>query len=225
MPIILLLLAWPTPDELKALPDVAAVQVRSVDSPTHRVIHILDWHYIPEKRFRIDTPDGDYDAFLDDVEALQAQQRAFIKAVGVKAVFKEGLTAANASHYRKRVETLRKFKPPKGDDAIDLFVARLRREDELQLGAPGKMLIAKELDSVLPGDDADLHGAADPTKGDELEFDEAANKAREDAIAKLLLARKESIIILGGDHDLSDNLSATVEYVRVTLKGYKSAAE
>ena len=64
MPIILLLLAWPSPAELRALPDVAVVQVRSADTPTHRVNHVLDWHYIPEKRFLIDTPDGDCRARL-----------------------------------------------------------------------------------------------------------------------------------------------------------------
>src|SRR5688500_9539702 len=106
MSIVLLLLAWPTPNELKALPDVVAVQVRGAEEPTHRVIHILDWHYIPEKRFRIDTPDGDYDAFLKGVEALQTQQRAIIKAIGVKEVFLEGLTAKSADHYHQRIDTL-----------------------------------------------------------------------------------------------------------------------
>jgi hypothetical protein len=31
----------------------------------------------------------------------------------VKAVFKEGLTAQSADHYRQRIETLKKFKPVK----------------------------------------------------------------------------------------------------------------
>ena len=41
----------------------------------------------------------------------------------------------------------------------------------------------------------------------------------------MLLAQKESVIILGGEHDLSDTLPAAVEYVRVTLKAYKLATE
>ena len=44
-------------------------------------------------------------------------------------------------------------------------------------------------------------------------------------IAKLLLTHKEAVVILGGEHDLTELLPATVEYVRVTLKGYKAAAE
>jgi len=125
MSFVLLLLAWPSPDELKALRDEAAVDIRSADTPTHRVIHVLDWHYVPEKRFRFDTPDGGYGAFRDDVESLQAQQRALIKAIGViKAVHLEGLTAKSEEHYRKRIATLKKYKPVKGNELID--VAKIR---------------------------------------------------------------------------------------------------
>jgi hypothetical protein len=95
--------------------------------------------------------------------------------------------------------------------------------DTLQLGAPGAMLIAGEIDAMLPADDADAHRAADPVKGEKLEFDEAANKAREDEIVKLLLAHKHAVIVLGGEHDLADNLPVSVEYVRVTLKACNRA--
>ena len=44
-------------------------------------------------RFRIDTTDGDYVAFLDDVEALQVQQRAIVKPLGVKYGFSKWLHA------------------------------------------------------------------------------------------------------------------------------------
>ena len=57
-------------DRLKSLPGVVEVTVRTAAKPTHQVIQILDWHYVPDKRFRLDTPEGDYEAFLDDVEAL-----------------------------------------------------------------------------------------------------------------------------------------------------------
>lgn len=223
-PFALLLFAWPTPNELRALPDVAAVDVRAADSPTHRVIHILDWHYVPAKRFKIDTPDGDYDAFLADVESLQDQQRATIKAIDCKSVFLEGLTATNLPHYSERIERLKKMPPAKGDDDLAIFFRMIRREDTLQLGAPGAMLIAGELAAVLPAEDPELHSAADPIKDGKLEFDAAANKAREDAIAKLVTSQAASVIVLGGEHDLTDNLAASVEYVRVTLKAYRKAS-
>jgi len=43
-------------------------------------------------------------------------------------------------------------------------------------------------------------------------------------MVKLVLAHKQAVVILGGEHDLSDNLPANVEYVRVTLKAYNKAA-
>jgi len=39
------------------------------------------------------------------------------------------------------------------------------------------------------------------------------------------VAHNNAVLILGGEHDLTDHLPASVEYVRVTLKGYKAAAE
>jgi hypothetical protein len=156
-----------------------------------------------------------------DRQLAPGQQRTVIKAMGVKQVHLEGLTATSTEHYRQRVETLKKYKPPNGGNAIDLFVARLRREDSLQLGTPGAMLIVGQLDVVLPADDPGLHAAANAVKEERLEFDDAANKAREDGIAKLLLAHKHSVVVLGGEHDLTVNLPATVEYVRVTLKAYR----
>ena len=76
-----------TAASLRPMPSVVEVTVRTAKQPTHRIVHILDWHYVPKKQFLLDTPGGDYDAFLDDVEALQKQQRALIKAIGVKSVF------------------------------------------------------------------------------------------------------------------------------------------
>jgi hypothetical protein len=222
---LLLLSASVLPDELKSIPDVVEVTVRSVDKPTHRVIHILDWHYVSEKRFRLDSPEGDFDAFLDSVDSLQKQQRALLKAIGVKSVFVEGLTAESKPAFLKRVGTLKKYKPTKRDGPLDDFVAQLRREDLLELGAPAAMLVDGELESLESADDADLHRAADPIKGDKVEVDEAANKAREDGIVKLLLAKELAVVILGGEHDLTDNLPASVEYIRVTLRGYRNARQ
>jgi hypothetical protein len=212
-----------TVDRLKSIPGVVSVTVRSAKQPTHRLIHILDWHYVPKKQFLLDTPEGDYEAFLNDVEALQEQQRALIKAIGVKAVFLEGLTADTEAHYAKRIATLKKYKPPTGDDPIDLFVAQLRREDALQLGAPGAMLVAGELDAVLPADDPELHRASDPVTKDGIEMDAEANEAREDGIAGLLFVHPLAVVVLGGEHGLADILPASVECVRVALSGYQRA--
>jgi hypothetical protein len=68
------------------------------------------------------------------------------------------------------------------------------RDDLLQLGAPGRLLMAGELDAVLPADDAKLLDAGDPVKGDKIEFNPQAVEARERATVKLLLTGTESPI-------------------------------
>jgi hypothetical protein len=159
------------------------------------------------------------------VEALQEQQGDLIKSLGVKSVYLEGLTDKSKAHYAERIETLKRFSPPTGDDPTSIFIARLRREDTLQLGAPGKLLIAGELDAVHPSDDAELHALANPVQGSQLRFDASANEAREAGIVKLLLNSKLAVVVLGGEHDLANNLPPNVEYIRVTLTAYQKAGE
>jgi hypothetical protein len=46
----------PTAELLRQLPGVADVEVLvRVDKPTHRIIHLRDWHYVPKDLFRQDA--------------------------------------------------------------------------------------------------------------------------------------------------------------------------
>jgi hypothetical protein len=68
--------------------------------------------------------------------------------------------------------------------------------------------------------------AANPVKDGKVEFDEAAIERREDAIVRNLLASESpvAVLMLGGDHDLAENLDrigeGTVEYVTVQVEGH-----
>src|SRR5687768_9880798 len=106
---LLLFCVTPTVEELRTMPGVAEVTVRPAEKSSHRIIQILDWHYLTEKRFRLDTPEGDYAAFLASVEALQKQQRAVLLKMGVREVFLEGLTAKSQEHFSERIATLKKL--------------------------------------------------------------------------------------------------------------------
>ena len=114
---------------------------------------------------------------------------------------------------------------PKGESPTDQLVAGFIREDLLQLGAPGRLLMAGELDAVLPADDAKLLDAADPVNDGKIEFNSEAGRAREEGMVRLLLKQKEAVVVMGGAHDLANNLPAAVEYVRAKTRGYKLAAE
>ena len=61
---------------------------------------------------------------------------------------------------------------------------------------------------VRPLDDAELQAAADPVRPDgNVQFDQAANDRREEAMVKRLLeAVPAAIVILGRDHDLADEI-------------------
>jgi len=223
--LLLLATALPQLDELRQIPEVAAVTTNSVTSPTYRVVHLLNWHWIPRDRFKLDNPDGDYEKFLDEVDAIQQEQMKVLRAMKVRVVFYEGLTTENIAAYKRKIEQLRRLKQRKGDDPIDELVRSFVREDTLQLGAPGRLWLAGELDAVLPADDAKLLDAADPVKDGKVEFDEAAVRRREDAIVKLLLKQPESVVVLGGSHDLTSRLPTGVRYERLITRRYKQAIE
>jgi hypothetical protein len=54
-----------------------------------------------------------------------------------------------------------------------------------------------------------------------LVFEEKANEAREDAIVRNTLRASETVIlVLGGAHDLSDNVPAGVKLIVLTVIDY-----
>ena len=72
--------------------------------------------------------------------------------------------------------------------------------------------------------------AADPVKADgQVRFDALKAQARHDAIVKNVLKDGSfGLVILGGDHDLSENVrrlgEGKCEYVRVTMERFREAA-
>jgi hypothetical protein len=79
------------------------------------------------------------------------------------------------------------------------------RQKLLSVGAPGRLLMAGELDEVRPLDDAEALAAADPRKADA-----ATMKARDDALVRNTLAGGEPVVVvvLCGGHDLAASVRA-----------------
>jgi hypothetical protein len=167
--------------------------------------------------------DQEYAEFLDDVEAVQQEQlellRALIKQQEIKNVFYEGLAPEDMPAFRERIETLKKFEKikPKGDTPIEQLMLSEYREDLLKIGAPGRLMMTGELE-VLSVEDASLLKKANPVSDSGVEFDSAVIEAREDAMVRMLLSEEMAVVILGGAHDLSDNVPGGCEYVRLTMK-------
>lgn len=77
---------------------------------------------------------------------------------------------------------------------------------------------------VIGVEDPELYKQANPVKGDQIVFDAKANEKREDAMVRQLLTQPVSVVIMGGDHDLADNVrrigDGACELIVVTPKGY-----
>jgi hypothetical protein len=101
----------------------------------------------------------------------------------------------------------------------------------LEIGAAGRLLVSGELEEVLPLDDAKLLDAAGPVVASgKVTFDAAKVAARQDAMVQRALAKDHAaVIVLGGSHDLTDNVRGIVgegcEYIRVTGHAVREYSE
>lgn len=230
---------------LRALLGVANVTRSEPNGqPTHRIVHLLDWHFITRDDYAADLgsasdmPQSDeevdrsYAEFLDEVEDVQRQQLAFLRALarnhGVTRVHIEGLAERDRFIFDAKIDALRDIgqkitelrkqrdalaaESEDDPEASDLVagneeIEAQHRRDILQVGAAGQLLLSGEIEVVLPLEDADAYAKADPVGDDgTVRFDQEKIEARQDAQVRLLLeSRPFCLAVLGGGNDLSDN--------------------
>ena len=253
---------------LRGLPGVADVDVHRVNKPTHRIIHLRDWHFISKDLFAIDHHvealndeklDQQYHKFLKQVDSVQLEQMTFLRTLiqqhGLKRLFCEGLTSKDMPNYRERIGVLKDMEANQiarlKRQLIEVRELLVQRPDPdvqdmeanildllygsywrlVEMGATGRLLVSGEIEEVLPMEDHELLDAANPITSDgQVQFDAEKVQARRDAIVKnVLKAGSFGLMILGGDHDLTDNVKRVgggkCEYIRVTLKRYKQVEE
>jgi hypothetical protein len=121
-------LTAPVADLLRELPGVVQVEALvSPAKPTRRIVHLRDWHFVPEDLYTLDlrnsagkpVPDDEakvrYREFLVEVELVQLEQAALLKCLahhhGLRRVHFEGLTPEEAKLYREKVAELREAGP------------------------------------------------------------------------------------------------------------------
>lgn len=213
-----------------------------------QVIHILNWHYVSRDDFSADLRteigksqsddqiDKEYLSFLDDVKAIQKEQadllRQLIKKHGLKAVYIEGLTKKNHEGTMKFINTMKDYEATRqpSDDPIDRLIEAQHQLNLLEAGAAARLVMTGELKTLLPAEDSKAMEAANPVRADgSVVFDKKADEAREVAIVKKLLkADGVVVIILGGGHDLTDNIKRAgggCKYERAAVPKYRKIAE
>jgi hypothetical protein len=228
-------LASPAADILRQIPGVAHVEVLVASpKPTHRIIQLRDWHYVPPELFALDVRqqlgksvsdeaiEKLYQKHLLEVELVQIEQvavlRCLVKHHGLRRVLAEGLTPQGMENYKAIVGALRdmngqvaemlRMRAKLKDDeaAIDAMVREHRRR-LLEYGAAVQLEVAHEVE-VMPLDDRDLLEGAKPVERDgKMQPDPARLEERHDGQVKAAMKSGAcSFLILGGDHDLSESV-------------------
>lgn len=110
-------LAAPTAEILRQLPGISKVETAvRVGKPTHRIVHLRDWHFVPRNLYAIDVRNASnrplseeaidrlYEAFLLEVEAVQLEQMALLRCLiqhhGLRRILCEGLTDKDLPSYQ-----------------------------------------------------------------------------------------------------------------------------
>jgi hypothetical protein len=204
---------------LKRLPFVASVERTGPVMPTHRIIHLRDFHFVPEELAKLDGGEP-FDSQNLRVEIVQVEQDAVLRCLarhhGLQRVLIEGYTPEGEQLMAVRVDTLQAMA------RVELTATKEELDEirklRLELGAAVGLVAEGELKEVLPLDRQKELDEARPIRGGKVVIDAAKNEARERAMVEMAKAHGPvSVIVLGGKHRLE---SPGVEVIRVTTMGY-----
>lgn len=184
--------------------------------------------------------------------------RCLIKHHGLRRVFSEGFSEGELENYRDRIAVLRSMENEqipqlrkqladvrrlidgaseegkKKAQEIEAELVNLldgHKHRLLEMGAAGRLLIAGELEDVLPLENAAALEKAKPiTPSGGVKLDPEKIEARHDAqVRAVLKERPVAVIILGGSHDLTGAVQRSgggkCEYLRLTMKRYKEIGD
>jgi hypothetical protein len=184
-------LRTPAVEVLRQLPGVAEVEVLvPAAQPTHRIIHLRDYHFVPRDLFALDVRqaagklavDELYRQHLLDVEQVAVEQatilRSLVKHHRLRRVLAEGLTAEGLPAYQEviaafrdteeRLALLKKERAQVRREAPDLDrgideVVRAHHQELLKYGAAGELAVAGDIEvGFAPQSEARDRGGRSP---------------------------------------------------------------
>lgn len=211
--------------DLAALPDVESVRtVRACDSPRLTILHVRDWHFIDFATFAADVagqvPEdqvaAQYVAFAREVQAIQDRQERALRALaaaGYQDVWIEGLTPEE----EPKLSSICRVAARNG-----LF----ETPNPLHVGAAGRLFVERVIRVHALDTEEGLRLANPVDKDGNLrKVSENDFEKRESLMMKQLSEQNgAAIIILGGGHDLSNNVTDDVRLIEVTVTGYRDAS-
>jgi hypothetical protein len=232
------------PAHLALKPDLVVPAYRTevvitIPNPRHRIIHVLNVHFVDRESFLADLAHAEnhalteqvserrYAAFLADLERFQAEQTTVLETCvqdfGVDRVLVEGWTVEDIRLLRLIAETLWRgdFAPVPNSPDDPLRFRWLEFGPSAQLWALGRIPTIEAAESQALLDAASPFDAKGNFRG--LLVD--AQEEHEDFIVgRLLESGPVGLVVLGGAHHLGDNIrrigGRTCEYVRVRAGGY-----
>jgi hypothetical protein len=217
---------------LRDLPQVHSVTVTPAKNPTIQIVHILNWHHAPKSAYAVYLRsigdeydlDEEYQQNCDTTEFVQSELtdllRALVNEHDVHTVFIE-----RSNEGVRRLELIVELLKNEPQDHPMRAVVRH------DYGAVGHLLQTGELREVLPIEEYEAKRAACLISADgKYRIDPEAMERREDAIVKNLLnVEAMSVVVLGGAHDLTDNLGRLAggccRYIRVETNAYHEASQ
>jgi hypothetical protein len=191
-----------------------------------------------------------YRELLLVIEMVQIEQTGLLRCLrqhGLRAVFLEGFSGGEEKEYRERIEAVRGIQKQSDQMRRQLADVRAILKDAsgdrkkkaedlekeiagslpgltvplLEIGATGRLLLRDELEQMLPLEDAKRHQEAKLVKSGKIVVDPEKIRRRREAMVKNVFDRAAvGVIVLGGSHDLSEQLPKDAEYIRVFLRSY-----
>ena len=206
--------AHPLVDVLKNSPEVVNVE-KTIDAP-RCIIHIRDWHWVPYEYVSAELPEdtpsevvaATYVRHLNEVREIQDEQFTLLKRLidrDVTTIYREGLTPDIQPVYRTLSQVLWKRHEQIPEVGDELF----KRPNVLSLGVPGRLIAKGHLKTVHAADTDETLALTDPLQNDGRlrEVTQSDIEKREDHMVRQMLKHQgHCIIILGGAHDLTDNV-------------------
>jgi hypothetical protein len=210
---------------LKTLPGVESAKVAvECDDPKLTIVHIRDWHFIEYAEFKADVEgevgadqiENQYLIFAREVQAIQDQQELFLNAMakaGHRDVWIEGLIPEfervfqYICHAAAQNGLYESPNPISVGAAARLFVKQQIRVHALDTDKG--LRLTKPLDAA----------------GKLREIAESDIEKRENLMIQQLRNHKGvAIVVLGGAHDLSNNVLPGTKLVVVDVKGFRKAS-